>query len=331
MPRPHSLARRLLAVFGIACAAMAATVVASPVATAQAQIDHIVKRTDRWLQVFVHSPAMRRIVQVDVLLPVDVATPHPTLYLLDGNGSDASAGQSTWTMKTDAVRFFADKPVTVVLPVGGGGTFYTNWLRDDPGLGHNQWETFLAQELPPLIDTQFHGNGANAVAGVSMGGQAALALAFRNPALYRSVAAYSGCLFTSNIGQGYVRGAVAERGGNADNMWGKATDPEWPAHDVSLHTNGLRGKPLFVSTSTGVPGPADGNFDPSFSWPTTLAAAIALEQGANDCTVAFDAQLRVQNIPATVKYYPIGTHSWPYWQAPLHDSWPVLARGIAVG
>jgi S-formylglutathione hydrolase FrmB len=31
-----------------------------------------------------------------------------------------------------------------------------------------------------------------------------------------------------------------------------------------------------------------------------------------------------------VKYYPIGTHSWPYWQAPLHVSWPLLARGLAV-
>ncbi|WP_238846702.1 alpha/beta hydrolase [Nocardia arthritidis] len=309
---------------------LAGTVIGAPVVLAQAQIDHIVKRTDRWLQVFVRSPAMGRIVQVDLLSPADSTTPHPTLYLLDGNGADASEGQSTWTLRTDAVAFFADKPVNVVLAVGGGGTFYTNWLRDDPGLGHNQWETFLSQELPPLIDTNFHGSGRNGVAGVSMGGQAAMTLAFRNPALYRSVAAYSGCLFTSNVGQTYVRTAVFERGGNPDNMWGTAGDPQWPAHDVSLHTDGLRGKALFVSTGTGVPGPADATFDPTFSWPTTEAAAVAVEQGAHDCTTGFDAELRGDGIPATVKYYPIGTHSWPYWQAPLHDSWPVLAGGLGV-
>lgn len=85
-----------------------------------------------------------------MLLPSDAAAPHLTLYLLDGNGSDGGAGQSTWTSKTDAVRFFAGKLVAVVLPIGGGGTgtCYTNWLRDDSGLGHNQWETFLNREHP---------------------------------------------------------------------------------------------------------------------------------------------------------------------------------------
>ncbi|GAA5067644.1 alpha/beta hydrolase [Nocardia callitridis] len=309
------------------CGAM----LAPPSAQAQAQIDHVVKRTDRWLQVFVNSSAMRRIVPVDVLLPADTNTPNPTLYLLDGNGAQESAGQSTWTLKTDAVEFFADKPVTVVLPVGGGGSFYTNWLRDDPQLGHNQWETFLTRELPPLIDAEFHGNGANAVAGISMGGQAAMTLAFRHPDLYRSVGSYSGCLFTGGIGQAYVRGAVADRGGDADNMWGKATDPQWSAHDVSDHADGLRGKALYMSAALGVPGSTDKTFDAELGWPFNEAAAIAIEKVAHDCTLAFGAKLRLEKIPATVQKYLIGTHSWPYWQRPLHDSWPVLAGGLGLG
>ncbi|MBB5914877.1 S-formylglutathione hydrolase FrmB [Nocardia transvalensis] len=315
----------------VSCVMLAATVVAAPAASAQAWIDHVVARTDRWLQVFVWSPAMDRVVQVDVLLPRNTAGPHPTLYLLDGNSADESVGQSTWTLKTDAVRFFADKPVTVVLPVGGGGTFYTDWLRDDPELGRNQWETFLAEELPPLIDTRFHGSGANAVAGVSMGGQAAMALTFRNPALYRAAAAYSGCLFTSTLGQGYVRTAVVQRGGDPDNMWGRATDPQWRAHDVSLHVGDLRGKSLFVSAGSGIPRPTDAEIDRRSSWPDTLIESVVIERGAYECTGVLDARLRAQGVPATVTYYTFGVHSWPYWQAPLHDSWPVLARGLGVG
>ncbi len=321
--------RRTTAVLAMIGALFIGLIVAPPVASAQAQIDHIIQRTQRWQQVFVRSPAMQRVVQVDVLTPAAATTARPTLYLLDGNGADAAAGQSTWTLRTDAVNFFADKQVNVVLAVGGGGTFYTDWLRDDPGLGHNRWETFLTQELPPLIDATFHGNGRDAVAGVSMGGQAAMALATRNPTLYRSVAAYSGCLFTGSIGQGYVRTAVAERGGNADNMWGAALNPQWAAHDVALHTDALRGKPVFVSVASGIPGPPDLAFDPLYSWPTTETEAVAIEQGAHDCTLAFDAELRTQHIPATMKYYPTGTHSWPYWQQPLHDSWPILAAGLA--
>jgi len=340
LPAPHRLRiarttrdrlRRVLTVAGTVVALLALVVVAPPMASAQAQIDHIVKRTDRWLEVYVQSPAMQRVVQLDVLLPADATTPHPTLYLLDGNGADASEGQSTWTLKTDAVSFFSNKPVNVVMPVGGGGTFYTDWLRDDSGLGHNKWETFLTQELPPLMDATFHGNGVDGVAGVSMGGQAAMALGFRNPSLYRSVAAYSGCLFTGSIGQAYVRAAVIERGGNPDNMWGIAVNPQWAAHDVVLHTSALKGKSLFVSVATGVPGPADAaNFDPLYSWPTTEAQAVSIEEGAHTCTLAFDAELRLENIPATMKIYPVGTHQWAYWQTPLHDSWPTLAAGLGV-
>ncbi|MGF6886293.1 S-formylglutathione hydrolase FrmB [Nocardia sp. GAS34] len=326
----RALLRRALTITGTVFAMLALLVVAPPMAAAQATIDHIVKRTDRWLEVYVQSPALQRVVQLDVLLPAAATTPHPTLYLLDGNGADASEGQSTWTLKTDAVNFFSNKPVTVVMPVGGGGTFYTNWLRDDPKLGHNQWETFLTQELPPLMDGTFHGNGVDAVAGVSMGGQAAMALAFRNPSLYRAVGSYSGCLFTGSIGQAYVRAAVIERGGNPDNMWGIELNPQWAAHDVVLHTGPLRGKPLFVSVASGIPGPADNTFDPSWAWPTTEAQAVAIEKGAHDCTLAFDAELHVENIPSTVKFYPVGTHSWPYWQAPLHDSWPTLASGLGI-
>ncbi|WP_238846823.1 alpha/beta hydrolase [Nocardia arthritidis] len=304
--------------------------VTPPTARAQAVIDHIEPKTDRWEEMYVWSPAMGRTVQLDVLLPADRTAPHPTLYLLDGDGASDDEGQSTWTLKTDIVQFFADKPVNVVMPVGGPGTFYTDWIRDDPKLGRVRWETFLTRELPPLVDNALSGNGINAIAGQSMGAQAAATLTVRNPSLYRAMAAYSGCLASDRYDQFTVRAPVRIKGGDPDNMWGTSTNPEWAAHDPSQHVDQLRGKPVYISAATGIPGQHDFTFDPTYKYPDDVFNSVVLELVIHDCTVAFDAVLRAHDIPATVRYTDFGTHAWYYWQNALHDSWPTLKSGLGL-
>ncbi|GAA5091048.1 hypothetical protein GCM10023319_44380 [Nocardia iowensis] len=330
--RSYVAACRYAASLVVAVALALVSVSFAPTAQAQEQavIDHITQKTARWEEIYVQSPAMGRVVQLDVLLPTDQTAPHPTLYLLDGDGATDDEGQSTWTRKTDIVQFFSDKPVNVVMPVGGPGAFYTDWLRDDPKLGHNMWETFLTRELPPLIDEALHGNGRNAIAGESMGAQAAATLAVRNPSLYQAMASYSGCLISSKLDQATVRSAVTVKGGDPDNMWGPATDPEWAAHDPSLHIDQLRGKQIYISTASGVPGRVDFTYDPTYKYPDDTFDSIVLELLAHDCTVEFDADLRAHDVPATVRYTDFGTHSWPYWQDALHDSWATLKTGLGL-
>ncbi|MGW6032219.1 alpha/beta hydrolase [Gordonia terrae] len=141
------------------------------------------QRHDLWIR----SPAMGRDVPVTVLHPAH-ARPRGTLYLLDGGGRKTAV--SDWIGDARADRYFGDKDVNVVLP-GGQGAFYTNWQNVDATFGRPQWETFLTVELPPLIDGRFHGNGKNAIAGLSMGGQAAFTLATRRPGLYTGVGSIS--------------------------------------------------------------------------------------------------------------------------------------------
>ena len=215
-----------------------------PAVAAAAHVDHVVELTDQRTALFVFSPAMNKVVQVQILHPKGAAA-RPSLYLLDGvsAGSESDYQESTWTQKTDAVEFFADKNVNVVLPVGGTAGYYTDWERIDPVLGENRWETFLTRELPPIVDGRFRGNGVNAIAGLSMGAQGAMTLVARNPDLYRGVAALSGCMDTGRVeSQAAVRGTVASKGGDADNMWGTPGDPAWPAHDPSVNAEQLRGK-----------------------------------------------------------------------------------------
>lgn len=96
------------------------------------------------------SAAMRKSISETVLLPADRTRPVPTLYLLDGidAGVYTRYTESGWTTQTDVVRFMADKPVNVVLPIGGTASYYTDWNATDPVLGRNKWETFLTTELP---------------------------------------------------------------------------------------------------------------------------------------------------------------------------------------
>ncbi|MFI6774406.1 alpha/beta hydrolase [Nocardia sp. NPDC050412] len=150
----------------------------------------------RVLDLTVYSEAMGRTLPVEVLPAVDDSQPAPILYLLNGvdGGTDTGiwSDGNNWLTKTDAERFFADKQVTVVMPVGGGGTFFADWRVDDPVMGRQRWTTFLTAELPSIIDSAFRGAGANAVAGLSMASSAVFRLAIAAPGLYRAVGSYSG-------------------------------------------------------------------------------------------------------------------------------------------
>ena len=328
--RSSVVVRAVLSAALLAGIQLTAMSVSEASADSSASIIQVVPESGRAVQLYVQSPAMQRVVRVDVL-PSASSAPHPTLYLLDGTGALDSQPASSWLLRTDVDAFTAKANVNVVMPVGGGGTWLTNWQKDDATLGHNQWETFLTKELPPLIDQKFQGSGVNGIAGLSAGGHAAADLAIRNPALYRTVGVYSGCLKSSDpAGQAIVRSATTSRGGNADNMWGTITDADWAAHDPSRHLGALKGKKLWMGVGSGVTGPADLHFDPSFTFPTDLTAAVALEQGASDCTHAVQLQMAVAGVPVTTKYYLVGTHSWPYWQTMLHDSWPTLKSGLGI-
>ncbi|PXX63133.1 S-formylglutathione hydrolase FrmB [Nocardia tenerifensis] len=295
----------------------------------QPAIDRIEPINDRWLRVFVDSPAMSRAVEVQVLLPRDTSEPRPTVYMLDGRS--AAPASNNWTEQAHADRFFEDKNVNVVLTVGGPASFYTDWQKPDPVLGTNKWETFLTQELPPLIDAKFNGNGRNAVMGVSMGAEAAMMLSVRHPQLYTAIAAHSGCFsMGTDLGQAQARAVIASYQGEPDNMFGEQDDPAWLDHDVTLHAEALRGKTIYLSVGSGLPGIHDVPGEPGVDVATTISFGGPLEAATNACTIRLADRLRVLGIPATAHFRPTGTHSWPYWADELVRSWPVIAGALGV-
>jgi S-formylglutathione hydrolase FrmB len=281
----------------------------------------------------VYSASMGRSIPVTVLMPRDRSRPRPVLYLLNGAGGGEDS--ATWDARTNYKRYFADKNVYVVTPIGGAFSYYTDWFRDDPVLGRNKWTTFLTKELPPLIDKRFPTTRVNALAGISMAGTSVLNLAISAPKLYRSVAGFSGCARTSDpVGQQYIRMVVSDRGGgNMVNMWGPLNGPGWRANDPYLNAERLRGTKVYMTTGNGLPGQHEQLSDKSIQGdPFTLANQALLgggiEVAIDICTRQMAQRLRQLNIPFQVNFRPNGTHSWGYWEDDLHNTWPKLARDL---
>ncbi|MFC4374064.1 alpha/beta hydrolase [Nocardia halotolerans] len=296
------------------------------------RLDRVDRPGQRQQMLHVYSAAMDRVIPLQVITPYDTSAPRPTLYLLNGAGGGEDL--ANWYNQTDIVGFFADKNVNVVTPAAGAFSYYTDWQRDDPRLGRNKWQTFLTEELPPIIDRTLNTTGVNAIAGLSMSATAALNLAIAAPDRYRAVGAYSGCASVEDpISRTYINLVLARAGADSANMWGPPGDPAWRAHDAHLNADRLRGKTIYLSSATGLPGPAE-TLTPTATPGKVVSVANqillggAIEAAANLCTHRLATRLAELEIPAHTEFRPAGSHTWHYWQQDLHNSWPLFAAAI---
>ena len=167
----------------------------------------------------VPSPSMGR----DITVQFQGGGPK-AVYLLDG--LRARDDRNGWDIETGAFSWFDGSGLSVVMPVGGMSSFYTDWYRPAVGNGTTQtykWETFLTSELPAwLAANKGVSATGNAVVGLSMSGSSALILAAYHPGQFVYAGALSGFL---NLSRGLwpvlVGISMGDAGGfNALDMWG---------------------------------------------------------------------------------------------------------------
>src|SRR5246500_4270122 len=126
----------------------------------------------------------------------------PAVYLLDG--LRARDDYNGWDIETNAFEMYYQSGLSIVMPVGGQSSFYTNWYKPACGksgcLTYN-WETFLTRELPQWLQAnrQVNPNG-NAAVGLSMAGSTAMVLAMYYPEMYIYAGSLSGFL---NLSEGW--------------------------------------------------------------------------------------------------------------------------------
>ena len=102
-------------------------------------------------QLNVPSSAMGRDVRVEFLAGGEGAH---ALYLLDS--MEAGDDFNGWDINTAAFDWYKDAGISVVMPVGGKSSFYSDWYGPATGNGGThtyKWETFLTQELPAYLAT----------------------------------------------------------------------------------------------------------------------------------------------------------------------------------
>lgn len=305
---------------------------AQPAATpAEASVQRAVWFGDRRVALWVYSPSMGTPVQIQLLLARDWnANPgarFPVLFMLDG--LRATDDESGWTKDAGAQDFYADKNVTVVLPIGGQSSFYSDWLHPNNGKNY-KWETFLTKELPPLLENQWRATDVRGMEGLSMGGTAAMFLAGRNPGFVKYAASYSGFLTTTTLGMPQaIQFAMRDAGGfDSAAMWGPPTSQEWENHDPYALADKLKGTSLYISSGSGAVGP----FDQAAGIPgvSTNYAGMGLEILSRLTSQNFVTKLGKLSIPAQVNYRQSGTHTWPYWDFEMRQSWSQAAAALGV-
>lgn len=240
------------------------------------------------------------------------------LYLLDG--MRARDDRNAWSFETNARDQFRNDNLTLVMPVGGESSFYSDWYSPSNFNGQKvtyKWETFLTRELPDYLAARGVSRTNNAVLGLSMGGSAALTLAAYHRDQFKFAGSLSGYLHISAPGmRSAIRIAMLDAGRyNIDSMWGPPWSPEWVRNDPFVSAERLRGLSLYVSAASGLPGVYDHPNTPIGYFNT--ATAMGLEALSLVNTRAFQVRLNTLGIPATYSFPATGTHAWSYWSAEL--------------
>jgi diacylglycerol O-acyltransferase / trehalose O-mycolyltransferase len=236
------------------------------------------------------------------------------VYLLDGlRAQDDFNG---WDINTNAFEEYYQSGLSVVMPVGGQSSFYSNWYQPSSGNGQNytyKWETFLTQEMPAWLQANKQVSPVgNAAVGLSMSGGSSLILAAYYPQQFPYAASLSGFL---NPSEGWwptlIGLAMNDAGGyNANSMWGPSTDPAWKRNDPMLQIPRLVANNTRVWVYCGNGNASDLGGD---NVPAKMLEGMTLKTNEQfqQTYAAAGGRNGVFNFPAN------GTHSWPYWNAQL--------------
>lgn len=243
-------------------------------------------------------------------------------YMLDG--LRATNHSNAWLVDRNAAETFEGDNITLVMPVGGKGSFYADWdgpaTYDLENPVNYQWETFLTRELPAYLQQNFGVDPTNnAISGLSMGGTAALNLAAKHPGQFKQVLSFSGYPTTTVPGaQTALRVALLDAGGfNLNAMYGSIVNPRRYENDPFLNMGNLRGKDIYVSAATGIPGPQDANNPPQYT-----ASGMPLEMLARATTTAWAFKAKAEGIPIAENYPATGIHNWTEFSSQMHKTKP---------
>jgi diacylglycerol O-acyltransferase / trehalose O-mycolyltransferase len=263
----------------------------------------------------------------DIKVQFQGGGPH-AVYMLDGlRAQDDFNG---WDINTPAFEEYYQSGLSVIMPVGGQSSFYSDWYQPacgKAGCSTYKWETFVTRELPTYLQANRGiAPTGNAAVGLSMSGGSSLILAAYYPQQFSYAASLSGFL---NPSEGWwptlIGLAMGDAGGySATNMWGPTSDPAWKRNDPMVQIPRLvqNNTRVWVYCGNGTPNDLGGD-----SMPAKFLEQFTLrtnEQFRDNYTAA-GGNNGVFNFP------PNGTHDWGYWNQQLVAMKPDIQRVLSGG
>lgn len=249
-----------------------------------------------------------RTLHVQVTLPRGYGDPanaqkrYPVQYLLHGQDGDSR----DWRLKgskdpnnrpTDPAmeQLTANQNLILVAPDSGVASWYTNWVKQDRR-GKQNIEAYLINQMVPFIDANYRtiaSKQGRAIAGFSMGGYGAIAMAGRHHDMFAHVSSFSGGLdLEDQAVRVAVAGSVTLQGMDGTGPFGI---PLFGVDTVWKERNPLRMRENYRNLKVSLYGGTGGDY--------AEPAGSIIEVGATNSTIRFDKSLWAIGIHAHSHYY----------------------------
>ncbi len=282
----------------------------------------------RVVELTISTPAFATPTHVDVDLPTGYESEPerrwPVAYFLAGTQNTYRSFNSV----VNGVELTKDFPAIVVSPNGNSG-YWSDWWNGG-ALGPPKYETYVTEQLIPLIDANFRtiaDRAHRAVAGVSMGGYGAMMIAARHPDLFADAASISGADDSNNAALGAALSLSSTfDGGAVDAIYGPRATEEvrWRGHNPTDLAANLRDLNLQVRTANGIPNPGIGE-----NLLSADSVSCVIEAGVYQGSVSLNQKLEELGIPHLWKDYGPGCHTKPNFEREITDTLATFTEEFA--
>lgn len=303
----------------LAAMVITAAALAVPAAANEATITSEKQVTPRRIELTIDTPAFVAPTKVDIDLPVGYGDKPsrrwPVTYFTAGTQNRYNAFNDF----LDGETLTADYPSIIVSPDANSG-YWSDWYNDGT-FGPPEYETFVIDQLIPLIDERFRtiaDRSHRAIFGISMGGYGSMMLAARHPDLFVGAATLSGAV-DSNIPLNGTVLSISSTfdGAPVDAIYGpRATQQvRWRGHNPTDLASNLDDLDLQVRTANGVLNPEIGE-----GAGANDAASCLVEGGVYNASVNFHEMLDALGVDHDWVDYGNGCHTVPNFKREVIDT-----------
>jgi len=247
-----------------------------------------------------HSGSLNRDMRYRVILPAGYDSSekrYPTLFLLHGLYGDFT----NWSTRTNLVSDVRDMNLIIAMP-DAGNSWYVNSVSNPD----DKFEDYIVKDFVEEIDTHYRTlpeGYARAIAGLSMGGYAAVKFSLKYPQLFSQVGGISAALDAS---ADLDQRRVDFREG-LQKVFGEPGNPARAQNDV------------FTLLSH-----ADARKLPQYY----------LDCGADDMFLGVNRKFaaRLQELGISYEFHEMpGDHNWKYWDSAIERFLSVLSKTSFIG